>query len=188
MCEVDPPADSDPVRLFGSRAIVNVGSRILCQSRLASGLHRSFALRDFKTEASYSLSAISVLSSDPNLLDWLMLSYIFIYEIFSRVFVVATAKKPTTKLSNESNDYFRKLHCVQTTNYYQIYHTFESQMYGFLSSRVAQWKRAGPITQRSVDRNHALLWSNFFYTFFDVKICIAIEKCYVDLALEILHT
>ena len=25
------------------------------------------------------------------------------------------------------------------------------------SSRVAQWKRAGPITQRSVDRNHALL-------------------------------
>ena len=28
-------------------------------------------------------------------------------------------------------------------------------------SRVAQWKRAGPITQRSVDRNHALL--NFFF-------------------------
>ena len=28
------------------------------------------------------------------------------------------------------------------------------------ASRVAQWKRAGPITQRSVDRNHALL--NFF--------------------------
>ena len=26
-----------------------------------------------------------------------------------------------------------------------------------LNSRVAQWKRAGPITQRSVDRNHALL-------------------------------
>ena len=25
------------------------------------------------------------------------------------------------------------------------------------TSRVAQWKRAGPITQRSVDRNHALL-------------------------------
>ena len=25
------------------------------------------------------------------------------------------------------------------------------------SSRVAQWKRAGPITQRSVDQNHALL-------------------------------
>ena len=24
-------------------------------------------------------------------------------------------------------------------------------------SRVAQWKRAGPITQRSVDRKHALL-------------------------------
>ena len=29
-------------------------------------------------------------------------------------------------------------------------------------SRVAQWKRAGPITQRSVDRNHALL--TFFPT------------------------
>ena len=28
---------------------------------------------------------------------------------------------------------------------------------GGLNSRVAQWKRAGPITQRSVDRNHALL-------------------------------
>ena len=30
-------------------------------------------------------------------------------------------------------------------------------------SRVAQWKRAGPITQRSVDRNHALL--EIFLTF-----------------------
>ena len=27
-------------------------------------------------------------------------------------------------------------------------------------SRVAQWKRAGPITQRSVDRNYALLKCN----------------------------
>ena len=27
----------------------------------------------------------------------------------------------------------------------------------FKESRVAQWKRAGPITQRSVDRNYALL-------------------------------
>ena len=27
----------------------------------------------------------------------------------------------------------------------------------FMQSRVAQWKRAGPITQRSVDRNYALL-------------------------------
>ena len=30
-------------------------------------------------------------------------------------------------------------------------------------SRVAQWKRAGPITQRSVDRNHALL--SIFHNF-----------------------
>ena len=27
----------------------------------------------------------------------------------------------------------------------------------YTGSRVAQWKRAGPITQRSVDRNYALL-------------------------------
>jgi len=33
-----------------------------------------------------------------------MLSYIFIYEIFSRVFLVATAKELTIKFSDESND------------------------------------------------------------------------------------
>ena len=31
------------------------------------------------------------------------------------------------------------------------------------NSRVAQWKRAGPITQRSVDRNYALLRNIFFF-------------------------
>ena len=31
------------------------------------------------------------------------------------------------------------------------------------ASRVAQWERAGPITQRSMDRNHPLLLLNFFY-------------------------
>ena len=31
-----------------------------------------------------------------------------------------------------------------------------------MDSRVAQWKRAGPITQRSVDRNYALLMQNLF--------------------------
>ena len=31
-------------------------------------------------------------------------------------------------------------------------------------SRVAQWKRAGPITQRSVDRNHALLSETIYYS------------------------
>ena len=30
-------------------------------------------------------------------------------------------------------------------------------------SRVAQWKRAGPITQRSVDRNYALLEKSFVF-------------------------
>ena len=34
-----------------------------------------------------------------------------------------------------------------------------------IKSRVAQWKRAGPITQRSVDRNYALL-DTFFENFF----------------------
>ena len=34
------------------------------------------------------------------------------------------------------------------------------------TSRVAQWKRAGPITQRSVDRNHALLTLFFLRTNF----------------------
>ena len=29
-------------------------------------------------------------------------------------------------------------------------------------SRVAQWERAGPITQRSMDRNHSLLLTFFF--------------------------
>ena len=33
-----------------------------------------------------------------------------------------------------------------------------------MKSRVAQWKRAGPITQRSVDRNYALLFfSKYFF-------------------------
>ena len=40
-------------------------------------------------------------------------------------------------------------------------------------SRVAQWKRAGPITQRSVDRNHALLTfflSSLFFMFL-IDVC-----------------
>ena len=35
-----------------------------------------------------------------------------------------------------------------------------------VSSRVAQWKRAGPITQRSEDQNLALLNMVFFYFYF----------------------
>ena len=35
-----------------------------------------------------------------------------------------------------------------------------------VDSRVAQWKRAGPITQRSEDRNLALLNIFFFFNFF----------------------
>ena len=33
----------------------------------------------------------------------------------------------------------------------------------YISSRVAQWKRAGPITQRSEDQNLALLIIFFFF-------------------------
>ena len=38
-------------------------------------------------------------------------------------------------------------------------------------SRVAQRKRAGPITQRSVDRNHPLLRTNFSTQFSKAKYC-----------------
>ncbi len=42
-------------------------------------------------------------------------------------------------------------------------------------SRVAQWKRAGPITQRSVDRNYALLkyFKQFKIKFFFFVVYIA---------------
>ena len=36
----------------------------------------------------------------------------------------------------------------------------------FHNSSVAQWKRAGPITQRSMDRNHPLLHFFLFFFFF----------------------
>ena len=44
-------------------------------------------------------------------------------------------------------------------------------------SRVAQRKRAGPITQRSVDRNYALLDKFFFY---DAMYFLKISLCTVD--------
>lgn len=39
-----------------------------------------------------------------------------------------------------------------------------TKLFFYKGSRVAQWKRAGPITQRSVDRNYALL--KYFVTSF----------------------
>ena len=36
-----------------------------------------------------------------------------------------------------------------------------TKLFFYKGSRVAQWKRAGPITQRSVDRNYALLVNIF---------------------------
>ncbi len=46
-------------------------------------------------------------------------------------------------------------------------------------SRVAQRKRAGPITQRSVDRNYALLDKCFFD---DAMYFLKISLCTVDLS------
>ena len=48
-------------------------------------------------------------------------------------------------------------------------HFWQHDIFSFLNkvvheSRVAQWKRAGPITQRSVDRNYALLNAFFQIT------------------------
>ena len=47
-------------------------------------------------------------------------------------------------------------------------------------SRVAQWKRAGPITQRSVDRNHALLsiFQNFASVSALVRWCSGYHVCF----------
>ena len=45
-------------------------------------------------------------------------------------------------------------------------------------SRVAQWKRAGPITQRSVDRNYALL--NFLGQILFMALKRQIERRYID--------
>ena len=43
-------------------------------------------------------------------------------------------------------------HCCISSYWFTLVWSFKLK-----NSRVAQWKRAGPITQRSVDRNHALL-------------------------------
>ena len=44
-------------------------------------------------------------------------------------------------------------------------------------SRVAQWKRAGPITQRSEDQNLALLGKIFFLSNFSFDIFEATFPC-----------
>ena len=48
-----------------------------------------------------------------------------------------------------------------------------------INSRVAQWKRAGPITQRSVDRNYALLEffsSNCFFQTSRISVQVYLYK------------
>ena len=49
--------------------------------------------------------------------------------------------------------------------------TLHSYQYSDTDSRVAQWKRAGPITQRSVDRNYALLTFSHPAAFWGRKKC-----------------
>ena len=44
-------------------------------------------------------------------------------------------------------------------------------------SSVAQWKRAGPITQRSMDRNHPLLTLFFFFLHHPLYQDTTLENC-----------
>ena len=53
-----------------------------------------------------------------------------------------------------------------------------SQLNPVEDSRVAQWKRAGPITQRSVDRNHALLM--FFFAGVPPKLCLHLIRAHFE--------
>ena len=57
-------------------------------------------------------------------------------------------------------------------------HKYWTLLYMLNHSRVAQWKRAGPITQRSVDRNYALLRILFLFLF---SICVV--NCFHNLSL-----
>jgi hypothetical protein len=62
-----------------------------------------------------------------------------------------------------------------------IFHLFKILSYHLFNlSRVAQWKRAGPITQRSVDRNHALLFVFYFLLIMEPLKCFLNVK-YIDL-------
>ena len=67
-------------------------------------------------------------------------------------------------LLNERNDVLGQLLCVYygcVCGVVQYRHPYLSSI--AVCSRLAQWKRAGPITQRSVDRNHGLLIVFYFF-------------------------
>ena len=51
---------------------------------------------------------------------------------------------------------------------------------------MAQWKRAGPITQTSVERNHALLTSSFLFFLFVFRVAVggAFFVCLFGIASE----
>ena len=53
---------------------------------------------------------------------------------------------------------------------------FNNKAWSGQASRVAQWKRAGPITQRSVDRNHSLL-AKYFISEYDWDIWPTAVPC-----------
>ena len=46
----------------------------------------------------------------------------------------------------------------------------------FIVSRVAQWKRAGPITQRSEDQNLALLGKFYFFLYILTKMIVTVTS------------
>jgi hypothetical protein len=69
---------------------------------------------------------------------------------------------------------------IEIANVQQKYKFFGIRFYlkKINKSKVAQRKRAGPITQRSVDRNYALLDKCFFD---DAMYFLKISLCTVDL-------
>ena len=52
----------------------------------------------------------------------------------------------------------------------------ENMTHTFIVSRVAQWKRAGPITQRSEDQNLALLRKLYFLLYILKKMIMTVTS------------
>ena len=70
----------------------------------------------------------------------LTLFHIFIHEIFSRLFVVATAKDLTTKLSDESNDSNRELDTMCSNKNY-----LSNILYIWVTNALASIKQSGAV-------------------------------------------
>ena len=67
-------------------------------------------------------------------------------------------------------------HLRFTTFLYQHAHKLYHNVLPSDFSRVAQRKRAGPITQRSVDRNHPLLHKTFNYSFRKIVLSLRVPS------------